>query len=460
MATGQPAFVSVEMVYLGVGYVALGFSEDGKMDPKSQAIVGLSADNVKKYNLLSKADSGIQLSPRQTVANVWFEQTANQTLMRFTKLLTEEEEVEIKFGGMTNVIWAVGSSNTLGYHASRGSIPVIFDKCVDLTGEASLSSTTIAPTLVATVAPVSAGPISQAPTIVPSVSVTVSLVTASPVTASPVTASTVTASTVTASTVTAQEPLSTLSPVIIAGTTAPAVGTASPVVSSSAPASVATSAPAQSPTLGAGAVDVDCSKYQHTVKLNDLVSFSYVVRIDDTSSSEGTLTVEVVYNGLGYIAMGFSEDGMMDPKSQAVVGEGPGKVTKYNLLSKSRSGIRNAALQTLTNTSFEQTATQTTMSFTKILVEQDEVPVSVIGPTNVIWAVGGSNELGYHAARGTLPMTFETCVGSPSSAGSEVQAAPKQPDMVKDDIDTPIDPYANSLPDQVDVPSVTAESVN
>jgi hypothetical protein len=117
--------------------------------------------------------------------------------------------------------------------------------------------------------------------------------------------------------------------------------------------------------------------------------------------------------------LGFSEDGNMDPKSQAVIGVGPGDIKKYSLLSKARSGIRDAALQTLTNTSFVQTATQTTMTFTKRLVEQDEVPVSLIAPTNVIWAICNSNQLDYHAARGTLPMIFESCGGSVPSVKAE-----------------------------------------
>jgi hypothetical protein len=126
----------------------------------------------------------------------------------------------------------------------------------------------------------------------------------------------------------------------------------------------------------------------------------------------GTISIEMIYSGLGYVAIGFSEDGMMDPTSQAVIGEGPGKVTKYNILSKSRSGIRTSASQTLANASLEQTGTETILRFTKLVLEEDEVPVKVGETTNVIWAVGSSNELGYHAARGTLPIIFEACVAA------------------------------------------------
>ena len=188
--------------------------------------------------------------------------------------------------------------------------------------------------------------------------------------------------------------------------------TVAPVLAPTQPVDSATPKPPSTTQDTTTTAAGDCSQYQSTVVLNDMIRFSYVATTRNMATGEpGTISMEVIYSGLGYVAIGFSEDGNMDPTSQAVIGEGPGKVTKYNILSKALSGIRTSPSQTLTNASLEQTETETILRFTKLVLEEGEVPIKVGGEmTNVIWAIGSSNELGYHTARGTSPIIFEACV--------------------------------------------------
>jgi hypothetical protein len=57
---------------------------------------------------------------QQTLIDASIEVTNGQTIMKFTKIMAEPNEIPITMGE-NNIIWAYGSSRVLGYHASRGS---------------------------------------------------------------------------------------------------------------------------------------------------------------------------------------------------------------------------------------------------------------------------------------------------------------------------------------------------
>jgi hypothetical protein len=78
--------------------------------------------------------------------------------------------------------------------------------------------------------------------------------------------------------------------------------------------------------------------------------------------------------------------------------------------------------QTLRDTSITQLYGATVMTFTKVLVEDNELPILINGDTNYfIHARGASNSLGYHAARMSFEKSFGaddvTVVSPPSSNG-------------------------------------------
>ena len=65
-------------------------------------------------------DSAIELmlDEEQTLINATIDVEDGKTVMKFTKVLQELGQIEIKYG-LNNMLWAYGLSNTLGYHALR-----------------------------------------------------------------------------------------------------------------------------------------------------------------------------------------------------------------------------------------------------------------------------------------------------------------------------------------------------
>ena len=97
------------------GWIGVALSNNGKMDG-STAIIGIPSQNtVKKYDLVSY---GANLSTKQTLMDTSLKQQDGKTIMTFTKLLSEENEVEIKQEGITNVLFARGGES-LGFHSMK-----------------------------------------------------------------------------------------------------------------------------------------------------------------------------------------------------------------------------------------------------------------------------------------------------------------------------------------------------
>ncbi|KAL7534607.1 hypothetical protein ACHAWF_004885 [Thalassiosira exigua] len=114
--------ISMEVTYDGEAWVGIGFSRDGKM-VGSEAVLGLpSESSVLKYNLAAKSPDGVQPMPQgqQTLSETSVVVENGKTVMRFTKIMKEEGEIEITTKDNT-FLWAYGSGNALGYHAQRKS---------------------------------------------------------------------------------------------------------------------------------------------------------------------------------------------------------------------------------------------------------------------------------------------------------------------------------------------------
>lgn len=132
--------LTVELTYNGEGWVAFGTSPDGKMIG-GQVVIAMpdeapSATNPGKYNLNQKSDSGIVLSDQQTLINATFEQLNGQTILRYTKLLVESGENAITADASNTFIFAVGSTNTFGYHGGmRGSVSLNLNQVCVTPGE-------------------------------------------------------------------------------------------------------------------------------------------------------------------------------------------------------------------------------------------------------------------------------------------------------------------------------------
>lgn len=81
---------------------------------------GIAGSEPLKYNLGGKSTTDVQPMPenQQTLTGATVEFVDGQTIMEFTKIMAEPNEIEITTGD-NNFLWAYGSSETLGYHAGR-----------------------------------------------------------------------------------------------------------------------------------------------------------------------------------------------------------------------------------------------------------------------------------------------------------------------------------------------------
>jgi hypothetical protein len=132
------------------GWIGIGISPNGEMSG-SVAIVGLPDDNsILKYSLGSGRSVNPMSEEQQTLRDTSITQQDGQTIITFTKLLVEQDELPILTDGSVNIfIHARGMSNTLGYHGSRISFQMDFGGENDTT---SSSSPTLAPSTLAPVA--------------------------------------------------------------------------------------------------------------------------------------------------------------------------------------------------------------------------------------------------------------------------------------------------------------------
>lgn len=126
----------------------------------------------------------------------------------------------------------------------------------------------------------------------------------------------------------------------------------------------------------------------------------------------GTLTVEMTYDGIGWLAMGFTDGSNTMPGTEAVIGlPDAGSVLKYNLNARARSGVvpMEDARQTLINATVVQENGQTILSFVRLLREEGEHPVALQGENTFLWAYGRSNTLATHRNRGAFVLEPSQC---------------------------------------------------
>jgi len=157
---------------------------------------------------------------------------------------------------------------------------------------------------------------------------------------------------------------------------------------------------------------LDCS-FGNPIDLGE-VSVKQIV-----NQGEGTISVEVTYDGIGWVAFGSSDGGSMiggeviiAKPDEPVSPTNPGK---YSIGAKNAAGINLMPKQSLIDASFEQVDGQTILSFTKLLNEDGERPIITDGPNTFIWAVGSSNAFGYHKSRGALPLPSLSFCREPGS---------------------------------------------
>ena len=126
--------LKVEMEYDGEAWIGLGTHPvfDGKMIG-AEAWIALPDINSSPvmYNLNSYLRQGARVADDQTLENGLIVKGSGSTVMRFDKLLDDGENVSIDGNGDVVFIWAIGRSNSLGYHSRRGAFRLVLEKCID-----------------------------------------------------------------------------------------------------------------------------------------------------------------------------------------------------------------------------------------------------------------------------------------------------------------------------------------
>lgn len=176
------------------------------------------------------------------------------------------------------------------------------------------------------------------------------------------------------------------------------------------------------------------TKFPGVVQVNDKLKVHYA--LVKTASGEDALSVKAVYQGLAWLGIGVSLDGEM-VGGEAIIGEPVAPISsinpgKYTMSAESISGVklRDPSAQTLIDGSISQdlnTGT-TTLEFTKILQEYDELLISTVARNTFIYAIGSDNTFpSYHGGGKGL---FEVDLSTQSESGTSMMTASPTPNAV------------------------------
>ena len=148
-------------------------------------------------------------------------------------------------------------------------------------------------------------------------------------------------------------------------------------------------------------------------------TMKYRVTLEDPAANgERTITVVLETPASGWVGFGVSANGLM-VGSEAIIGlPDTGEVKKYNLTQQAVGGVVPMAedRQTLMDTNITQTSTRTTLTFTKIMYEEGEIPIKPDAMNTFLSAWGSSNTLGFHAAREPYNAMVSSAPAPPTAA--------------------------------------------
>jgi hypothetical protein len=377
--------LTVELVYEGQGWISLGFSQRGKMKG-SYAVIGLpdrpvSATNPGKYYLGGESVNTVRLmsDAQQTLTDTSLMQNETHTTMTFTKSLAEVGELALSATAQNTFIYATGFSNQLGLHNNDGSFTLVLAPCRDVTETSTTSNAGN------TVSEIVTGPtvIEDAPAI--------------------------------SHTSTANSPTNTYDEMEDEDEDEDENEEKGDSDESSEDSSGSTSSTTSAPNFTSNgnitSGDIDCSLLSETSLLkNGGLTMRHVM-----NPVNETLTVELVYEGEGWLGFGFSSNGRMTGAS-AVIGHpdiplGPTNPGKYYMGGRTLGAVQLVPdiEQTLTDTSITQNSTHTTMKFTKRLVEDGELTIDAYGRNTFIYATGVVNGLSPHNHDGAFTLALTSC---------------------------------------------------
>jgi hypothetical protein len=393
--------LTVELVYEGQGWISLGFSQRGRMTG-SYAVIGLpdqpvSATNPGKYYLGGETVNAVRLMPdaQQTLTDTSLMQNATHTSLSFTKPLAEVGELAISATAQNTFIYATGFSNQLGLHNNDGSISLVLTPCRAVT-ESSASTTTI----------VDSSTTSNTGN-TPSEIVTESTAIEDP----PAVSHTTTVNSPSYTYTEKEDEDEDEDENEDEETDDSDEDSESSSGDSLGSTSSTTSDPNFTSNGNITSGEIDCSLQSEVSLLsNGRLTMRHVM-----NPIAETLTVELVYEGEGWLGFGFSSNGRMTGAS-AVIGLpsqplGPTNPGKYFMGGRTLGAVQLVPdiEQTLTDASITQNATHSTMRFTKRLVEDGELTINAYEKNTFIYATGVVNGLSPHNHEGAFTLALTSC---------------------------------------------------
>ena len=128
--------VQIEVIHEGIGWVGVAFTNGSPSMVGAEAVIGLPDEpngpsNPAKYSLNRREPAGVVQMPaeQQTLMNATITQTESQTILKFKKIMIEPDEHPIFTDVANTLLFAYGSSNTLGFHARSGNLQLRMNQC-------------------------------------------------------------------------------------------------------------------------------------------------------------------------------------------------------------------------------------------------------------------------------------------------------------------------------------------
>jgi hypothetical protein len=164
-----------------------------------------------------------------------------------------------------------------------------------------------------------------------------------------------------------------------------------------------------------------------SLNMGALTFYHYVVLAPEGDSRGGILCgwLERTDGTDGWIGFGMSPDGEMDDGIGIIGLPDDGTVEKYWLYGESPNVERMSDdKQTLMFTNIIQDGDGTRMEFAKFLNEEDELPILANGDNTFLFALGNSNELGYHSSgMGSFTLDLETPAASSTTTSATISTS-------------------------------------
>jgi len=426
--------VKIKMTYSGVGWIGVGVSSAGSM-VGSVAVIG-APDTVKKYNLNDKfvGTGGVAPSSQQTLESWSWSQTT-QTVMEFVAPLNWNNGVlSFQSSGNTQMIYAYGSSNTLGYHAGRRSFTVNLAFCVNgaNSGDSRCKSDDANYDQVQVLSGGVVKVYSKLLSVAPFPAPTKPVVSApKPIVSAPKPAAAVPKPSAPKSAASIPKPSAPKPAVPVPKPSAPKPAASIPKPSAPKPAASIPkpsapkpAAPIPKPSAPKPAAFIPKPSAPKPIAL--------VPKVTPVNSPFTLVKIKMIYSGVGWTGVGVSSAGSM-VGSVAVIGT-PDMVQKYVLNDKfvGTGGVAPSSQQTLESWSWSQITTQTVMEFVAPLNWNNGVlSFQSSGNTQMIYAYGSSNTLGYHAGRASFTVNLAYCLNGANSGDSKCKPDDANYDQVQ-----------------------------